>query len=443
MDELERPGDEPGLLRVVVLGAYGLIGSAVMRHLMRAGHRVTGVGRSGIAARKADASADWQIFDIAEMTVDGWQAILQDVDVVVNASGALQSGGRDDLTAIHETALSRLADALSGTETLLIQISAAGVAEDASTEFFRSKARGEAALRASDARHVILRPTLVLAPGAYGGTALLRAAASLPFVLPDILPKSRIQTVHIDDLSVAVLVAAEGRVPPGTIVDVTAPDDHNLLTILKKIRAWQGIDKAWITLPAPYWLLRPLSAMADLAGRLGWRSPIRTTAVRALSDGVRGDLSTLTDAGGPTCRPLDEALRDLPATLQERWFARAYLLFPLAILTLSFFWILTGVIGLASFAQAQSVLSDRGWSSQSAGLAVVAGSAIDIALGLLILWRSKLRRATLGMIAVSLAYLAGATLFVPDLWSDPLGPLVKIIPTIMLCLFVLAFADDR
>ncbi len=443
MDELEGPGRDPGLLRVVVLGAYGLIGSAVMRRLARAGYQVTGVGRSGIAAGKSDAQADWQIFDIAEMTVDGWQAILEDVDVVVNASGALQNGGRDNLKAIHETALSRLADALAGTETLFVQISAAGVSEKASTEFFRSKARGEAALCASGTRHIILRPTLVMAPAAYGGTALLRAAASLPFVLPGILPNSRVQTVHIDDLTEAVQAAADGRIPPGTIADVTGPDDHNLRTILEKIRRWQGIGNAWITLPIPNWALRPVSVLADLAGWLGWRSPLRSTAIRALADGVQGDPGTLGKAGGPACRPLDETLRDLPSTLQERWFARAYLLFPLAVLTLSFFWTLTGVLGLVSFGQAQAIFTDRGWSPQAAGLAVAAGSAIDIALGLLILWRSRLRRATLGMIAVSLAYLLGATLFTPDLWADPLGPLVKIMPTMTLCLFVLAFSDNR
>ena len=56
---------------------------------------------------------------------------------------------------------------------------------------------------------------------------------------------------------------------------------------------------------------------------------------------------------------------------------------------------------------------------------------------------SKLKKAALGMIAVSLAYLLGATLFAPGLWLAPLGPLVKIFPAMLLALFVLALADDR
>ena len=47
------------------------------------------------------------------------------------------------------------------------------------------------------------------------------------------------------------------------------------------------------------------------------------------------------------------------------------------------------------------------------------------------------------MIAVSFAYLISGTLAAPDIWVDPLGPYVKILPSIALALFVLALADDR
>ena len=439
----ERPGHAPGLLRAVVLGGYGLIGSVVMQRLAEAGFAVTGIGRSGIQARRSAPDADWEIFDIGEMSVEGWQVTLKDVAVVVNASGALQGGGRDDLTAIHETALERIGEALQGSDTLCVQISAAGVAPDATTEFFRSKARGEAALVALAPKVVTLRPTLVMAPAAYGGTASLRAAAAIPFVLPKVLPNSSVQCVHIDDLAQAVVDAAHGRIAPGIVVDVTGDGAKPLPELLRHIRRWQGYPAAWISLPVPGFVLSAIGVFADLAGRMGWRSPLRSTAIRVLKDGVSGDASALAQAGGTACRDTDQIFRALPATLQERWFARAYLLFPVAVLTLSLFWIMSGVMGALSFDAAQSVLTTRGWSDNNAGLAVIAGSIIDVALGVLILWRSKLRRAALGMVAVSLAYLAGATLAAPDLWLDPLGPLVKVFPAIVLALFVLAFADER
>ena len=439
----ERPGQPPGLLRAVVLGGYGLIGSECMRALAEAGVAVTGIGRSGLQARRFAPDEDWEIFDIGTMTVDGWKISLKDVDVVVNASGALQGGARDDLTAIHETALERIGEAVAGTSTRVVQISAVGVAEDASTEFFRSKARGEAALRAHFPGAIILRPSLVLAPAAYGGTALLRAAASIPFVLPKLMPKSKVQCVLIDDLTRAVVDAAKGKFAPGSTLDVTGSDAHSFPDLLAKTRRWLGVPPALFRLPVRGFVLKATSALADLAGLLGWRSPMRSTAIRVLQDGVTGDAEALPQAGGTACRSLDATFAAIPSTLQERWFARAYLLFPVAVLTLAVFWIASGLIGLVSFSAAQSVLTDRGWSDTSAGLAVAIGAFIDIALGVLILFRRKLRRAALGMIAVSLAYLIGTTLGAPDLWADPLGPLVKVLPGIVLAGFVLAFAEDR
>lgn len=68
---------------------------------------------------------------------------------------------------------------------------------------------------------------------------------------------------------------------------------------------------------------------------------------------------------------------------------------------------------------------------------------INIVLGVAILWRPWCRRAALGMVAVSGTYLAGGTLFAPELWIDPLGPLVKVLPTIVLALIVWLGVEDR
>jgi hypothetical protein len=47
------------------------------------------------------------------------------------------------------------------------------------------------------------------------------------------------------------------------------------------------------------------------------------------------------------------------------------------------------------------------------------------------------------MVATTLTYLALATWLTPDLWGDPLGPLVKTLPALVLCLVALAIAEDR
>ena len=68
---------------------------------------------------------------------------------------------------------------------------------------------------------------------------------------------------------------------------------------------------------------------------------------------------------------------------------------------------------------------------------------IHIALGAAVLVRPLSRRALLGMLFVSLAYLAGGTVLEPALWLDPLGPLVKVLPSLLLTLAALAILDER
>jgi hypothetical protein len=142
-------------------------------------------------------------------------------------------------------------------------------------------------------------------------------------------------------------------------------------------------------------------------------------------------------------RDLATTLRDLPATVQERWFARAWLLKPLVIGVLALFWLLSGLIGALRFDAAQAVLAGRGVDAGLAALAVACGAVADVALGLAVLVRRWVVPAACGMVGVTAGYLLGATLLAPDLWLDPLGPLVKTLPAAVLALVAIALAPER
>ena len=89
------------------------------------------------------------------------------------------------------------------------------------------------------------------------------------------------------------------------------------------------------------------------------------------------------------------------------------------------------------------MLLERQISPSLATFAVGVGSLIDLALGLAILWRPMARSACFGMIAVSLGYMTASAWFTPDLWLDPLGPMVKVLPSVTLALITAALLDDR
>ena len=271
----------------------------------------------------------------------------------------------------------------------------------------------------------------------------MNAAAAIPEVLPAILPDARMQTVHVQDVARAVCLAAQGQMRSGTIADLTETESRSFPDLLRAVRRWQGYPPARMHMRLPGWALRSLARGADLLGHLGWRSPLRSTALRVLQDGVTGDPGPWCEAGGPPCRSLSESLRDLPVNRQERLFARAYLALPLAIATLSFFWVSTGLVALSDVPRAMSVLTDRDAAHIFAAIAVMGGLIADIALGLAILVRRWARAATVGMVALSKIYLLGSVFIAPDLWTDPMGPMVKVVPGIALAFLVWMLLEDR
>lgn len=431
-------------MRVLVLGGYGLIGLAVVRRLLAAGHAVTGLGRNVAAPARMVARAHWIAADIATLTEPAhWSALLEGIDAVVNCAGALQDGLRDDVAAVHATAMKALfaAAAASGGRRI-VQISAPAAAGASATSFMHTKADADAALAASNLEWMILRPGLVLAPAAYGASALLRGLASFPLVCPVALGDARVRTVHVDDVAGAVAAALAGRVALRRAYDLVEEREHTLADIQRQLRAWQG-RRPVPAIRLPRRLVGAACRAGDLLGWLGWRTPVRTTALIELEAGIGGDPAPWSAAGGPAIGSLAESLERLPSTVQERWYGRAWLAKPLLLATLAVFWLATGLITLCRLDASAGLLTATGIAGGIARPLAAAGAILDIALGAAVLVRSLMPAALVGMVAASAAYLALGTWLAPALWLDPLGPYLKVLPAAVLALAGLAVAEER
>jgi hypothetical protein len=117
---------------------------------------------------------------------------------------------------------------------------------------------------------------------------------------------------------------------------------------------------------------------------------------------------------------------------------RAAWLLPLTLGALAVFWIGSGVINLVSLVQAAEQLGLAGFGPGASRVTVEAMSAVDIVLGLMVCARRTTPIALKGMALVSLAYIAIGTVWRRDLWLDPLGPLLKMLPVGVLPLAALA-----
>ncbi|KIC41239.1 oxidoreductase [Ruegeria sp. ANG-R] len=428
---------------VLVLGAYGFIGAAVVRALGADGIRVKGLVRSLKTAGRVLPGIEFVSADLRDFeSTSDWLAILEDVDVVVNCAGALQDGGGDDLRAVHFTAIATLAQVCAGRGIAVVQVSAIGAEPDASTDFMRTKAEGDAALRASGVTLWCLKPGLVIGQSDYGGTALLRMLAAVPFVQPVAYPETPVQCVGMKDLCAVIAAAIRGDLAPGEY-DLVEDTSHPLSQVLSTTRRWLGFPPARRTIPMPPLLTNAVAGLADLLGHLGWRSPLRSTAMAIMTQGVTGDAEPYRRATGRSLAGLEEIYNRLDSAREHRLTARMTLLMPIVVGVLSLFWLLSGVFGLTGLSQAAELLTNRGWSAGVAGSSVMFWSLVDIALGLAILWRPWAARICLAQAAIAAFYLVAATLLVPELWLDPLGPLVKVLPALMLSLIARPMLESR
>jgi uncharacterized protein YbjT (DUF2867 family) len=422
-------------MRILIVGSYGFIGRAVAEALQRRGHDIIGWGRSATIGRRILPDATWIEGDLTRMVdAAGWQAALFGIDAVVNASGALQDGAGGDLQQVQGRAITALVDACEATGIRrFVQISAVGAVPDADTQFLATKAVADAHLRSSPLAWTILRPALVIDRNAYGGTALIRALAALPIALT-VYGRSPIQCVALDDVAAVCADAVEGATPAGRDQVLAADERLSLQQVIALHRRWLGLPPASFALDLPPLLSAPIAKAADLAGWLGWRSPLRSTALRVMRGGVLADGET-----GCEFAPLARILAANPSGMQDRVAARLFLLLPIILIALAGLWIGSGITGLAESHRAAALIG----GGHRAEALVQGCAAIDLLLGCAILVRRWARTAALLMVLVSIAYLVGGSVITPGLWLDPLAPLLKIVPSLALALLAAALLDRR
>jgi hypothetical protein len=89
------------------------------------------------------------------------------------------------------------------------------------------------------------------------------------------------------------------------------------------------------------------------------------------------------------------------------------------------------------------LMGEGGVEGTAAALTVIAGASSDLVIGMAIAYRRTSRYGLYAAIGISVAYAIIGTILVPRLWADPLGPMLKIWPIIVLHFVALAILDDR
>lgn len=434
---------------ILVLGASGLIGRYVTDDLRARGFRAIGIARHFTAAQKmsaADLELPVMAMDVADLT----QLIrTHEADVVVNCLGVLQDGPGSDTRAVHRDFVARLLQAIRDSDRAirLVHISIPGAASEDRTAFSTTKREAERLIAESGIAHAILRPGFVIAPSAYGGSAMLRALAALPVDLPADEAATPFQPVAVEDIAATIAWLAARDVADDRVRAVTwdlmQKQPVSLGGVIAQFR-WSFGTAKHFRIASPSFLIDLGARLGDLTSRLGWMPPMRSNAIAELRRGVTGDPTAWMAATGIVPKTIAQAVGGRPATIQDKWFARLFLIKALIFASLVLFWIVSGFIALViSYDAAAGILRAHYFPPALVGPVTVLTSLMDMSIGVLIAIR---RTAAFGLVAgivASLGYMAGSAVLTPDLWIEPLGALVKTGPAIVLMLVALSMLDNR
>ena len=433
--------------KILVLGASGLIGRFVTDDLRGRGFPVVGVARKLSASQKGDAlDLELPVMSMEAVTL---ARLLRDhrIDVVVNCLGVLQDGPGSDTAVVRCDFVARLLHAIrnSGRAIRLVHISIPGTPESDRTAFSTTKREAERLIAESGVAFTILRPGFVVALAAYGGSAMVRSLAAFPLDLPAAERAAPFQPVAMEDIAatIAWLAERDSREANAVTWDLMQAQPVTLGDVIDQFREVFGTGKWW-RIVMPTFVLDLGARFGDLANKLGWTPPMRTTAIAELRRGVSGDPADWMAATGIVPKRIEQTAGKRPATIQDKWFARLYPIKALMIASLVLFWVVSGFIALViSYDAAAEILRSHGFPPWLVAPVTIGTSLMDMSIGVLIAFR---RTAALGLMAgivASLCYMFGAAILTPDLWIEPLGALVKTGPAVVLMLVALLTLDNR
>lgn len=294
---------------VVLLGGSGFFGRHVAQELLARGARLRIASRNPERAYSLKPLGNLGQVQFARCDVTRQESlapVLIGADAVVNLVGAFAG----NLDSLQGKGAGRIAEAAraAGAQAF-VHVSALGADADSFTDYARTKAEGEVAVRAAYPNATILRPSILFGPDDNFVNRFAGLVSSLP-VLPVFGPDAKLQPIFVDDAAEAVATAvADPAEHGGKVYEIAGPDVITMLDFNRRIAAAIGRKPLFAELPDAV-----SGAIASLTGWLPG-APITQDQWQLLKAGnvASGTLPGLS-ALGIAPRPLELFL--------DRWLVR-------------------------------------------------------------------------------------------------------------------------
>ena len=251
---------------VTVFGGSGFIGTQAVRQLARAGWRVRVAVRNPSLAHTMRLQGDVGQIDVVQANVRNVPSIeraLEGATASVNLTGVLYETGRQGFQAIHAMGAQNVAEAARRAGVVrLVQMSALGADPNSPSKYARSKAMGEAAVRAVYPDAVVIRPSIVFGQedGFFNRFAQMASfSPALPLIGGG---HTRFQPVFVGDVGKAIAAVSRAPEAAGQTYELGGPAVLSFRELMEMLLA--GIDRKRILVPVPF----PVAGLLGVAGDL-------------------------------------------------------------------------------------------------------------------------------------------------------------------------------
>jgi len=243
--------DHPEL--ITIFGGSGFVGTQVVQLLARAGYRIrVAVRRPDLAGHVKPLGGVGQVAPIQAnvRNKDSVAAAVRGASIVINLAAIGIEKGKQRFRAINVMGARNVAEAAkaAGVKTL-VQMSVLGADESSRSLFARSRAMGEAQVRAIFPGAVIFRPSIIFGVGDDFFNTLGQIARMLPIV-PLFGGRTKFQPVYVGDVAAALAQAATGNAKAGTTYELGGPDVLTHRELVQRVLADTNRRNPIVPLPA-------------------------------------------------------------------------------------------------------------------------------------------------------------------------------------------------
>jgi uncharacterized protein YbjT (DUF2867 family) len=258
--------------RATIFGGTGFVGRYVVKRLAQRGVTVSVVGRHARRGNYLQTMGDvGQIVLLdGDIRDEAFAAAAMDgSDLVVNLVGILAEGGKQRFDTLQHQGAGRLARqaALAGAERF-VQFSAIGADVGSKSLYAKSKADGEAAVRAAFPGAIILRPSIVFGPEDQFFNRFARMTRLSPFLPLIGGGETKFQPVYVGDVANATLAALDRPEAAGQTYELGGPRIYSFAELMQMML--REIDRpAFPLVSVPFWLASLQAAILEwLPGKL-------------------------------------------------------------------------------------------------------------------------------------------------------------------------------